>query len=390
MKLARVLTAAAVIVAIATAPVHGQGLLDKVKKKAKEKVTEKTDQAVDKPVDAAADKAGKTPASGEAAGSGAPSTAAEADKLKPGEGAWANYDFKPGDRVLFADDFTSDEVGDFPRRLEFVSGTMETVEWQSSRWLKLTTTSKFLVPVSGTLPERYTMEFDFSVPGGEMWIYPDGTEDGGHIDFANGGSAGVGGVGPSARSEPNEALRDKLVRARVMADGKYVKVYVNDKRVANIPNFDAGRGDKILFWVDAHEANPALFGNFRIAAGGKKLYDALSQNGRVATQGIYFDTGSDRIRPESTPTLKEIGTMLKEHADLKLLIEGHTDNVGSAESNVTLSQSRAAAVRKALVESYGIDAARLTVKGLGAAKPVAPNDTPEGRQNNRRVELVKT
>ena len=126
-----------------------------------------------------------------------------------------------------------------------------------------------------------------------------------------------------------------------------------------------------------------------MAAGGKKLYDALAEKGRVATQGIYFDTGSDRIRPESTPTLKEIGTMLKDHPDLKLTIEGHTENVGSAQSNQALSEKRAAAVRQYLMDSYQVDGTRLTAKGLGASKPAGGNDTAAGRQQNRRVELVK-
>ena len=130
--------------------------------------------------------------------------------------------------------------------------------------------------------------------------------------------------------------------------------------------------------------------NIRIAEGGKTvLYDQLAANGRVSTQGIYFDSGSDRLRPESTPTLKEIGTMLKEHADLKILIEGHTDNVGDDAANQTLSDKRAAAVKAYLVAAYSIDQARLETKGFGETKPVGSNDTPEGRQNNRRVELVK-
>lgn len=386
----------AMVFALAAASAHG-GLLDQAKQKLKDRAKQKTDQTMDKALDkaegAATPDAKAEQAQGEEGGaeSGPAAPAGgDADKLKPGQGAWANYDFKPGARVLFADDFMKDEVGDFPRRLEFKEGAMELVEWQGGRWLRLSNTSKFYVPLPEGLPERYTMEFDFSVPGGEMWIYPD-PENARYkyLLFGNGGVGGASGTGISARSNAVPELRDKIVRARVMADGAYAKLYVNDRRVVNVPNFGTERSNKILFWCDAHEANPAMFGNFRIAAGGKKLYDALAEKGRVATQGIYFDTGSDRIRPESTPTLKEIAAMLAEHAELKLLIEGHTDNVGAAAANQTLSEARAAAVKAALVESFGVEAGRLSTRGLGASKPVAPNDTPEGRQNNRRVELVK-
>jgi outer membrane protein OmpA-like peptidoglycan-associated protein len=81
--------------------------------------------------------------------------------------------------------------------------------------------------------------------------------------------------------------------------------------------------------------------------------------------------------------------MLAQHADMRLAIEGHTDNVGAAAANQALSQKRAAAVKAYLVEKHGIDAARLSAAGFGAAKPVAPNVDEAGRQKNRRVELVK-
>ena len=81
--------------------------------------------------------------------------------------------------------------------------------------------------------------------------------------------------------------------------------------------------------------------------------------------------------------------MLQEHPELKLAIEGHTDATGQAAANQTLSERRAAAVREALVAQFAIDGARLTSKGLGQSKPVGPNTTPEGRQQNRRVELVR-
>ncbi len=113
------------------------------------------------------------------------------------------------------------------------------------------------------------------------------------------------------------------------------------------------------------------------------------EKGRVATQGILFATGQDRIRPESTPTLTEIAEVLRANPQLRLLIEGHTDNVGADAVNLTLSERRAAAVKTYLVTEAGIAPERLETKGYGEDRPVAPNDTPEGRQQNRRVELVR-
>ena len=141
-----------------------------------------------------------------------------------------------------------------------------------------------------------------------------------------------------------------------MADGKYVKVYLNGVRVANVPNANIGRGKVVVVGVPGSDDEPGYLSNIRIAAGGKPLYDAIMADGRVATHGILFDTGSDRIRGESKPTLDMIGQMLNQHADLKLTIEGHTDNVGSAASNQTLSEKRAAAVRQFLISNYHVDA----------------------------------
>jgi outer membrane protein OmpA-like peptidoglycan-associated protein len=126
-----------------------------------------------------------------------------------------------------------------------------------------------------------------------------------------------------------------------------------------------------------------------VAAGGKDLYAALAASGRVTADGVLFDTNSDRLRPESAPVLGEIARMLAAHPELRLSIEGHTDDVGSAAANQALSEKRAAAVRRHLVERLGADAARLTSAGFGATRPVAPNGAEADRQRNRRVELVR-
>jgi OmpA-OmpF porin, OOP family len=382
---------------------------DAAKAKLEQRAGDKAGQATDKVLDAAEKKvtcavtdvacAEKAKAEGKTVvladsgsanpGTPAPAAGDDVNRMKPGEGAWANYDFKPGERILFFDDFMKDEVGDFPRRMEFQSGSLETVEWNGARWLRASEDSKWFIPLPDVRPERFTMEFDFFIPSGVVWIYLDEETSGRRLDFSGTGGAWLTNSKTNVKASFQGSGEAKLHRGRIMIDGKYAKVYVDDRRVLNVPNADFDRSNKILFFTDGTAKEPSLFGNFRLAAGGKKLYDALVESGRVATQGIYFDTGSDRIRPESSPTLKEIAAMLGEHADLRLTIEGHTDNVGNAASNQTLSEKRAAAVKAALIDAYGVDAARLEAKGLGATKPASGNDTPEGRQNNRRVELVK-
>ena len=81
--------------------------------------------------------------------------------------------------------------------------------------------------------------------------------------------------------------------------------------------------------------------------------------------------------------------MLQEHSDLTLLIEGHTDNEGGFDMNMQLSSDRAASVKTYLIENFGVDSERMRTMGLGMTRSVASNDTPEGRQQNRRVELVR-
>ncbi len=120
----------------------------------------------------------------------------------------------------------------------------------------------------------------------------------------------------------------------------------------------------------------------------QQLEKDLEAFGRARIYGINFDTDSDRIRDESKPTLDRIAALLKAKAAWKLAIEGHTDSTSTAQHNQQLSERRAAAVRAYLVTS-GVDAARLTAKGLGATQPAASNATEMGRAQNRRVELVK-
>jgi OOP family OmpA-OmpF porin len=120
-----------------------------------------------------------------------------------------------------------------------------------------------------------------------------------------------------------------------------------------------------------------------------EMAKTLSATGKIDIYGIFFDLDKTELKPESRATLEEVAKLLKSDSSLRIELAGHTDNTGSADHNMRLSVGRATAVVNALVNTYGIDKTRLQPKGYGDIKPVAPNDSDQGRAKNRRVELRK-
>jgi len=300
-------------------------------------------------------------------------------------------DFVPGNRVIFATDFTRDPLGGFPRKFDLKSGNVAVADVKGKRVLRINSSGEFAMLLPEVLPQRFTMEFEISGP--DSWYQDILFADDQDPYFAtirpslDGGVSGPDGYRVVAEAG-SPAAEGAFTKVQIMADGAFVKVYMNGTRVANAPNAKIGRSKRIRFQVTADNDSPVLFANFRIAAGGKDLYRALNEEGRVTAEGILFDTGSDRIRPESDAVLNEIAALLKTHSDLKLEIAGHTDNSGTDEANQALSDKRAASVKKSLI-AKGVEADRLDAKGYGSSMPAATNDTPEGKQTNRRVELVR-
>lgn len=117
------------------------------------------------------------------------------------------------------------------------------------------------------------------------------------------------------------------------------------------------------------------------------LLSALNANGHVPLY-INFETGKAVVKAEHRPIITEIVALLKQNPGMKLIVEGHTDNVGDPGSNKALSEERAKAVRNALIQQ-GIRSDHLQAVGYGQEKAIADNSTEDGRAKNRRVELVK-
>jgi outer membrane protein OmpA-like peptidoglycan-associated protein len=338
----------------------------------------------------------------------APLTVAAQGAAAAGPKIWDNYDFVPGNKVIFYTDFSEDKVGNFARRLKYISGSVEVVERDGIKVLRATGQSQFLIPLSRKLPARFTLEFDIIPWTVKCCGYEELSFEGGptldrgdksaSIIWHHTGTTILGGgmnMGNSARPFPDEVskqLMGNVTHVRVLMDSLYLKMYTNEKRNYSIPELLFRRDSVIRVFLTAFDdsSQAVYLTRIRVAESNTDvLYDALANKGRWATQGILFETGKSELQPESRPVLKEIAAALKDHPTLKVLIEGHTDNVGEPAANLTLSSARAAAVKAALVAQFAATADRITTKGLGSTKPAAPNTTAEGRAQNRRVEVVK-
>lgn len=414
MRISRwTLIAAALLAALSTAG-HAQlgGLRRKAEEAAKKAAAESQKKAAadslkkanarDSSAKADAAKAG---AAGSPAVESVPSAPASTAGQTGDAKVWENYDFVPGTKVIFYTDFSEDKVGNFARRLKYRSGPAEIVERDGQKVLRAIGPAEFLIPIGATLPDKFTLEIDLIAPptaqlsrtlqfeGGfrstvgpqsakVIWS-PPGT-------WIEGSDRNMGNA--TVRMPAGTAVTGVVAHVRVLMDGAYFKMYTNERRMYNIPELAFKRDTVIRVSVEGADADgKALYlTSIRIAESAVDvLYDALATKGRWATQGILFATGKAALQPESRPVLKEIATTLKEHADLRILIEGHTDNVGAPASNLTLSDARAAAVKAALVVDFGIAAERISTRGFGDTRPALPNATAEGRAQNRRVEVVK-
>lgn len=178
----------------------------------------------------------------------------------------------------------------------------------------------------------------------------------------------------------------RYTAAEIPDSGAHVSVlaYVIDEpQKSDACNAFNGRAVAV---VDVIEAKAREQKMVTVQAG--EMAKAISSEGRIALYGIHFDFNKADVKGESTPTLEQMTKLLKDNPSLKLIVVGHTDDVGTFPFNMDLSQRRAAAVVAAL-NVRGIAKERLTPVGVSFASPVATNQTEEGRARNRRVELVE-
>ena len=322
-----------------------------------------------------------------------------------GVSVYQNYDFIAGDKIIFNDDFTADQDGEFPAHWELEKG-QAVMNTQKGKKAFLLTDGNYVyvtprLTTKSYLGNEFTIEYDNYFEGGAypthvFFFLPNQndysayvTVSAGEATFSNnieGSSMDLNGTLPS--SIYGENFHNKWHHIAIGYKNKQIKVYVDQYRVLTVPDSKIAPGS-IRFGGIGSVDNPLVFTNVKVAQGGSQnMINNLLTNGKFITHGITFDIDKATIKPESMGVLNEVAKFLQSNPSIKMEIDGHTDNSGTAPHNLTLSQQRADAVKMQLV-SMGIDESRFTTKGLGDTKPIAANTTPEGKANNRRVEFVK-
>ena len=327
--------------------------------------------------------------------------------------AYDNYDFVPGEKILFADDFSDDHKGEFPAHWHLDYGQGVVTDFDGKKVFALTEAEKGdnavvmeprIKKKSGYMPASFSVEFDMYVPRAAdadddirlHWAGLNfyGTDE--PIDSYDDLDISPEQLGfYSARifdgsKQIPEGLSltnfvNKWHHVAIAYKNKQMKIYLDQNRLYVIPEVKDDGINKFAIRV----TGKCVVTNIRIAeGGGMNMIGQKFTDAKIVTHGINFDVDKSTIKPESMGTLNMILQIMKDNPDIKFDIEGFTDNSGNPAHNLSLSQDRANAVKAQLV-SMGVSVSRLTTKGFGETKPIADNNTAEGKANNRRVEFVK-
>lgn len=318
--------------------------------------------------------------------------------------SWAEFDFVPGDKVMFYDDLGNEESGEFPSRWDINMGSAENGHLDEEAVIRMTgrRTSIFPYMESGEnyLPEQFTIEFDihFSTHLANqhyqvlLWdkdyFYGQKKDGYRYYPIRIKHHSVIMGEFNGELKELQQSKELGWRRISLSYNKGYLKVYVNGDKVISIPRMKI---KPTMFALQAESdprADYSMVKNVRIAEGGDKLYDRIMADGKYVTHGINFDYNSATIKPESMGIINNMYNLLEKYPDLAFRIEGHSDSDGSSDYNLELSAKRAAAVKSALIKK-GIDSDRLQSAGLGESAPLNENITPEDKANNRRVEFIK-
>jgi len=328
----------------------------------------------------------------------------------------SNFDFTPGNVTVFSDNFSADNPGDFPANWDS-NGSGELVTINGEKWLRLGNKATIYPMLKNALPENYTIEFDLFTEGMDnktssqafLKLLLHDTEG-----FQKPKTFSVVELSPcqfihsqgviekhvngtrEIRNKIGKDIRNGIAgksRVSIAVNKTRMRVWLNTEKIVDVPRLIPEGANNFKFYTTGLRDNGTndkiYIANFKIAKSGEDNRSKLLTEGRISTNAILFNTGSASIKGGADAILKEIGKALQTNPTVSILIIGHTDTDGDTTSNLKLSRERAASVKQALVQKYGIDPVRIQTNGKGESDPIANNNTDSGKSQNRRVEFIK-
>jgi len=403
---------------------HSFGQFGSLINKAKNKINQRIDRRVDQGMDKALDKAeGKGAAPAVSTGA-TPATA-------PTLSSFSKYDFIPGEKILYAEDFAEQPIGELPAGWNSTgTGELVTLDKFAGRWLRLHKSVSYLTASSKSFGQDYTVEFDLVLQlKNNGWMYPQflvsllasrnlSPDDNSLLKDYRQFAAATATIAPFENKDSRavfEAFKEKAsvfkgdlinigqlqnwygqpMHVAIQVQKQRYRCWINELKVFDVPKGvpAADTMNQLRLEVGAtnypEESYGVYVGNVRIATGLPDTRHRLIEEGKFSTNGICFDPNSAAIRPESYGVLKEIATVLRENPSVRIKVIGHTSSDGDDAANLELSKRRAVAVKDFFGSEWKIDGARIDTDGKGETEPVADNKTKEGRVQNRRVEFIK-
>jgi len=395
-----------------------QGFLNKLKQKAEDIASKTVDKALE----------GKGKKNTETNTTAQPAAKAESGTVtaNPALTSTTTYDFVPGSKVLLADNFSQDALGQFPLKWYTRSkGEIVTVNTAKGNWLRVYP-GTFVSPVVN-IGENTTIEFDlimnwpksggYMVPGIGFAFYDRGNK-GEILSYDYRLKNCLKFTISPYRSEAAIQLTSYENVAKKLESDKYrvanfeskvgspihvaisiqkerVRIWIDQEKVFDLPQAAPLNGNLNQLKIDMSTSNYTndqlgyYVSNFRFAEGSSDNRSKLLTTGKLETSGILFATNSAEVKSDNEGTIKEVAAAMTENPELKIKIIGHTDAVGKPDVNLILSAKRAEAVRDALVKTYKVSADRIETEGKGSAAPVSDDSSEAGKTKNRRVEFIK-
>jgi len=330
--------------------------------------------------------------------------------------SYTQYDFVPGDKILYFEDFSQDAIGDFPALwTSNGGGEVKTVNIAPGKWMHMNgEDAVYCYAKTVSFPDNFIIEFDI-IPDEEyghgmvFTLYEENPDDpkeinddlypgksGFHITLKSDGWETRGytndpeGDWIEGQASKNPVIPEDVNHVIIWIQKRRARIYHQGGKALDVPTniYSHTRFNRFLFsgW---DRASWPMVSNLKITTAAPDTRSKLITEGRLTTYGITFDVNKADIKPESHGTLNDIATVLKENPAVKVKIIGHTDSDGDDALNLSLSKLRAESVKNELSSKFGVEASRMETEGAGESKPVASNDTPVNKAMNRRVEFIK-